>query len=283
MSKSREVLESTYQRGRMKRVRNIVYGLELALTFALIAIVALVSHAHLSLYPLYLPMDSFLYILAVMAIVGNVQGFFFKNIGIKYGKTDSERFLMIKGYIQKSFAIVIVFIVILGLLGAQLTTNIIGGNFTQTGELEVTGSSATPAFDSEGSFGLVHISKIEFVVDGDDTVNFYFLKEAALESIEIEDEMVVRSKMINSGPGLSDSLSSLEYTPKNLVYDSYVLVFYTTDGLPANLTYTIHRVVIPSFAITASIFCAVFIAANMAWIFYLRPLKTLYRKSSIYT
>ncbi len=59
-------------------------------------------------YVFILPLEWIVFVLGLILLMINAESFFFKIFGIKWSKSDSEKFLMAKDYMKRGIIIIII-------------------------------------------------------------------------------------------------------------------------------------------------------------------------------
>jgi hypothetical protein len=271
MPTSREVLESTYRSGRMKKVRSTVYIIQIVLVIALIVIITIITPGA-GLDPLFLPFELYFFIIALMLLVVVAEGFFFKFFGIKWAKSDSEKFLMAKDYMKKGIIIIILAIVIIALV--NIMAPMADENIDNTESVVVKGMYNI-TFSSRDAFDLTGVKAITLTSDGNIPLDVYILREKDHRTEEY-------NRRLNLADDQSRNIVSLHYEREEILpHDTYV-IYINSHGQNASVTYTIESVVSPTLVPIIMIFLGIFAIINAVWVISLLPMKKRYEKTSIY-
>jgi hypothetical protein len=273
MATSREILESSYRTGRMKKMRKGVYITLIVLSIVLIVLFTILTPTT-GFDPLYLPFQVYFFIVAVMLLMANVSSIFFKLFGMKWAKTSSEKFLLAKNYIKKGIIMASAAILILGIV-----------NFF------------TPVFDDDVDTNttLVFEDKYNVTFMGQDIFAITGVKKITVSSVDENpiplDIFILREKDFRSG-NYEKRFNVADYESKGitrLIYerttfmpqDEYV-IYMDGAGQAIKVSYSIERDVSNGFVPYFTIFPIIFAAINAGWIGYLFPMKKKYEKTSIY-
>ncbi|UCE73712.1 MAG: hypothetical protein JSV56_11900 [Methanomassiliicoccales archaeon] len=271
MPTSREVLESTYRSGRMKKVRSSVFIIQIVLVIVLIIIITIITPGA-GLDPLYLPFELYFFIIALMLLVVVAEGFFFKLFGIKWAKSDSERFLMAKDYMKKGIIIIIVAIVIIALLNIMVP--IADENIDNTESALVEGMYNI-TFSSRDAFDLTGAKAITLTSDDGIPLDVYILREKDFRNEDY-------SRRLNLADDQSINIVSLHYEREEILPQDTYVIHINSHGQNASVTYTIESVVSPTLIPYITIFSGIFAIINAVWVISLLPMKKRYEKTSIY-
>ncbi len=282
MSKTREILESTYQLGRIKKVRMLVYSIQAAMAVGLIIMLMVLEGVQLS--PLHIPVETFLFVILLTLVTVNIENGFFKRLSVKYAKSDSEKFLTLKDSIKKSFFIIIFAAIIIGLLGAQMATNVLGSTFVQSGSERIPtspGFSQTDTFEARDGFELTQIRSIDITTDPTITIDVFLVPLSVFDEFGGEHDSIM-SKRLNKDEHSGLTETSLTFS-EPLPFGEYILVIFNQGDEQVEVSYTIEKEMSNSFMNLVLAMCVAIIIVNIIMIIYMRPLMRLYKKASIYT
>jgi hypothetical protein len=272
MATSREILESTYRAGRIKKMRTFVYASHVVLAIILLVIMAMMTEGA-GTYIFIVPLELIVFILALILLIVNVESLFFKYFGIKYAKTDSEKFLMIKDYFKKGIIIILVAGIAFAL--SYIIFPMTEENIDSTENAVIVGQYNT-TFRPRDPFGTIELKKIIVKqTDGNTLLDIYILHESDFRSNYL-------GKRLNIQEEESKDLTELEYEFKGYIpQDDYVLSM-DSKGAIANVTYTFDREISRPLIMYLNFFPLLFIVANTTWVAYLFPKRKRYKKTSIY-
>src|SRR3989304_2107048 len=139
-------LEGGYQLLRIRRLKGWIAAGMIAAPAALVAFSLLAAGA--SAKPLFMPVDAFLPVLLVMLFIGAVLQMFFRSLGVKYARKDSQRFLMVKNSMSRATWVVVVGIAVAVALLVPPTHAAIDGSLNAPPSVE----SLRPGFSLPLSF-----------------------------------------------------------------------------------------------------------------------------------
>src|SRR3990172_495426 len=147
-------LEGGYQLLRIRRLKGWIAAGVIGATAALVAFSLLAAGA--SAKPLFMPVDAFLPVLLVMLFIGAVLQMFFRSLGVKYARKDSQRFLMIKNSMSRATWVVVVGIAVAVALLVPPTHAAIDGSLNAPPSVESLrpGFSLPLSFESQDGLGL---------------------------------------------------------------------------------------------------------------------------------
>ncbi len=247
-----------------------VYISHIVLFFILVAIISIISEE--GGYVFILPLWLIVFLLALILFMINIESFFFKFYGIRWSKSDSEKFLMAKDYIKRAIVIIVA-------AGIILAWNFIlipmaDEGMDSTEKLTIYGNYNT-TFWSQDAFGATGVRSISVTSEDDVLLDIFIMQE---------DDFLAGhyGKRLNLDEDESRGLTELNYESENLLpRDDYIL-FLDAQNQTTEVSYTIYREVSQSFLWYLTIFSLLFIVANAVWIVYLLPIKKKYEKTSIY-
>lgn len=273
MASSMEILMSSYRAGRMKKVRKTVYTVQIILTIILVILLSMVT-PNAGFNPLYLPFEVYLYIVVIMLVISNVVGIMFMAYGIKWARTESERFLMVKSYMKKGIVITTAAILIMAFVNVfapviddgvdERTTLVFEDHYNIT-------------FRAQDPFAMTGVTKIAVRSEDEPVIN---LNVFILRKKDFEKQFYARRFNIASQDSIGISRMSYE-RDSFLPQDDYI-IFINASGQIAKITYSIERSVADDFLPYFTIIPIIFAVINTGWVLYLIPLRRKYGKSSIY-
>lgn len=271
MPTSRETLESTYHTGRIKKVRVFIYIAQAVLLIVmLIALTTLTPEASFS--PLFLPFEWFFLIVAVMLVMVNIEGFFFKFFGMKWAKSDSERYLSSKSYVKQSIILIIVAVII---IAASVILIPVVDSSIDINESTIVMGEYNRTFSSQDPFAMTGIKKITVTSEDEIPLDVYIMKEE-----DFEQEFYGRR--LNPYNWQSQDIIELEYESKNYIPHGEYVLYINSKGNTANVTYNFEISISGTLGLYFMIFPIIFIGMNAIWIVYLIPIRKRYEKTSIY-
>jgi hypothetical protein len=208
-----------------------------------------------------------------MLLIVDGEGFFFKSFGIRWAKTDSERFLMSKDYMKKGIIVAISALVIMAIINVVPAMADEGVDTTK--DVLIEGHPIAPEFASQDAFGITGISAISVTSHDGVKLNVYILHKEDYESGNW-------ANRLNIYRGDSEDVVNLTYERDTyLPFDDYVL-YINSKNQTANVTYTLHRDISQQIVLYLTVFSGLFAMLNAVWAIYLLPMKKKYEKTSIY-
>jgi hypothetical protein len=266
-------LISTYRTGRMKKARKSVYITQFIITIILIVLFTILTPKS-SFSPLYLPFELYFFIIAIMLLMANAESIFFKLFGIKWSRTDSEKFLLSKDYMKKGIIIAVAAILIIGVVNFLVPAF---DESIDTSETLVFTNEHNITFMAQDAFAISGVKKIT-VASVDETpipINIFILREKDLRNREFD-------MRFNLADYESRGITELTFERQNFLSQGSYALYMEAQGEVVKITYTIERSVASTFVPYFTIFPLVFAALNGGWVVYLFPKRKRYGKTSIY-
>jgi hypothetical protein len=273
MVSSREILMSSYRAGRMKKVRKSVYYAQIVLTIILVVLLTMIIPAA-GFDPLYLPFQVYSFIVVVMFLITNIVSILFMLYGIKWARTESEKFLMVKGYMKKGIVLVTAAILIMGVVNLFAPVIDEGVDESKTMVFE---NQHNITFRSQDSFAITGVKKITVISEDEPVMNMnvFILREKDFKK-------QFYARRVNIANSNSVQVSHMVYERDTFLPQDDYVIFINASGQVAKITYSIERSIEDNFLPFFTIFPIIFAAMNAGWVVYLLPLRKRYSKSSIY-
>jgi hypothetical protein len=223
--------------------------------------------------PLYLPFDVYLLIVGIMLIIVDAEGFFFKSFGMKWAKTDSERFLMAKDNMKRGLIVIVVAVILIALInGVAMFSK---DSVDTTRDIEIFSYPVAPEFVSQDAFGITGIMAIKVQSLDGVPLDVYILHKQDYKAGNW-------GNRLNIYPADSEGVTNVTYKRDSVLpYDEYVL-YIDSHNQTANVRYILDRDVSQEIVLYLTIFPGVFAIINAVWVIYNLPMKKRYEKTSIY-
>ena len=231
----------------------------------LVVIGLVVAGGKFQLKPFYVDVGVFLYFLLIMVFLIAAELLIFRLLEVKYAKTDSAKYYMLKTTARHSIIVMVVSAIALLLV---VTPYVMDSVTEVTSHCGATSDEAT--FFSRDVFGLTTVDRI--TVDS----------ELPAEVIVISDANYLAyngdwTRMRETSEAYVPDASSgavMEFSP--MPFDTYHIV---TNG---EVTYSIHSTLSPFFVGFVTMFATLFIGAHAAWLVYTTPLRQRYIRGAIF-
>jgi hypothetical protein len=208
-----------------------------------------------------------------MLIIVDAEGFFFKSFGMKWAKTDSERFLMAKDNMKKGLIVIIVAVILIALLnGVAMFSQ---DSIDTTKDIDVFGYPVAPEFLSQDSFGITGVSAITVQSLDGVPLDVYILHKQDYTDGNW-------GNRLNIYPANSEGVTNVSYERDDtLPFDEYV-IYIDSHNQTTRVRYILDRDLSQDIILYLTIFPGIFALINAVWIIYNLPMKKRYEKTSIY-
>ena len=272
MPSARELLESTFQSGRLKKWTIVAFASLFAIMLGFMIVLELL-YPQFSLDPFRLPLTIHIFIILMFLLIFNVQGMIFRIYGIRWGKSDSERFLMAQRYRKRGLAIIIIAVIVM--LTSIITPPVVNERITSRDHEIVSGSIESDRFLPEDPLAFSRIVTISVTSDLNIPLDIYLMRDEDLKSGLFDNR-------INAAPRNSQGITHFS-REKSLEYGIYAFFIKAPNtSVNAPITFEITRELSVPIMNYLTLFPIAFVVANIAWIIYLIPVIRRYKDTSIY-
>ena len=261
-------LEGGYQLLRIRKLKGWVAAGMIAATAALVAFSLLAAGA--SAKPLFMPVDAFLPVLLVMLFIGAVLQMFFRSLGVKYARKDSQRFLMVKNSMSRATWVVVVGIAVAVALLVPPTHAAIDGSLNAPPSVESLrpGFSLPLSFESQDGLGLTRYVGVAVTLTSGSSLDVIVARGAATPQ---------RMILTTTAPTLAIPIDVNSFALYTITFQNQ------PGGGTVEFTYRMDRAVLPDLFIIVPLIAIAFVVSNAGFLFYVRPLREKYEKASIYS
>ncbi|WP_019178399.1 hypothetical protein [Methanomassiliicoccus luminyensis] len=270
MGFDKETFQGGYKLEQIRRTKERLMMAQVVLVF-IAAIILIVVDGSIQLKPFYFNVGAFLYFVILMALVAGVESFIFRMLELKYTKSSSSKYFILKTVQRRSLVIIAVAAVMVVLLLTPFLSNAIA-NYS----MESSSTSTTATFLSRDRFGLTTVDKVN--VRTDVPAEALIISESnyllyAGDMVKLKQFSVVYTGDASGGVDLEFPLSAS--------FGTYYLVVNAAEG-SVDATYTVHRALSSTFVGFMTLFGILFMGFYAAWIAYTIPIKKKYARSAIY-
>ncbi len=254
---------------RLEQVRKTKLYLYLVqLVVVLAATVLLVAlGGGFSLSPFYIPTGSFVYFLILMGLVFVAEGAFFLIFEVRFTKSQSSKFYMIKKAIRRAYILIAVCAFVAVFMLTPFLNNIIANYASESGT-----TSSTASFFNRDPLGLTSVDSVK--VSTVSPCEVLIMSEAYYEIYKGNLESM---RSFSLSHRILEANGQLDIPFPTAENGEYVLV-----AIGGEVSYTVHKVLYPVFTSYVAVFALIFIAASAGWIAYLMPKKKKLSKGAIY-
>ena len=276
MPVSGKVLEDSIRLGKIRGIKFTLYVVQTIILVALSVVVIFVMGDATVTPKLYLPMASFIAVIALLLLITCLESFFFRILEIRFARSSSARHLMAKNSIRRAIFIAAV----TGILAIVLIVPSIMGSVEKASRttIIVTASMDPPSFYSSDPLALMDSTFVR--VNGETGLQVYLLTDQNyIASNGVMSTMF--AYRINKGEYLVGADTLVIDVPTGN-YLKFRLVLNDMDNLEKSATMVIDKSISSTFTGLVSLIMIAFAVANVAWIIYLIPIERKYSAGSIY-
>ncbi|MGH9388819.1 MAG: hypothetical protein ACRD1Z_04330, partial [Vicinamibacteria bacterium] len=268
MDKYREQLEGTSRLVRIRRIKRLVLGLILVLTFFLSAYSLMMEGA--GLRPFYFPLDFVAPLVLLLLLVASAANFVFRTVELKNSKRDSQKFLIAKHSIHRALLVLLVCL----LLGALLIFPLVG-EIARNQLAEVRAGTA-----AAGATVVVDLTSRDPLALSQVLGGAVSVRQRSL-FVEVT---WTEGGMSRARSGFADANAPFEFTVDGSVRLEYrVEMNNSAATLPVDYELRLARGLAPALTNSVPMILFALGAANAAWAVFLWPIREKHAASSIYT
>ncbi len=280
MLSGKEALAGGYRLANVRRVKRYLFIVQIIILIMIPIIVVLIE-GRASLVPFYLPINSFLYFILLMALIMIVEGFVFNILEMRLIQSPSTNYYIAKKAIRRGLIVIAAAAVVVVLLWMPFTSQAIENSFNQTASLTNTNSTAASefvAFYDRDPLGLGAIDKIT-VTSINGPARIYLVSEKNYLNYSDDLSQLIPYR-INSQDYIVNDQLAIPLNP--LPYGKYYLVLDTVRSDASSVNIVIEKAISPTFLGYVPFFAMLFIVAYGAWMAYMLPVKRKYSSGAIY-
>lgn len=274
MPLSKKVLEDSVRLGRLRRIKMTLYVVQAIMLVALAFVLVFVIGDATLKPSLYLPIDQFASVMALLLLVICVESFFFRIMEIKFARSSSAKHLMAKNSINRSILLAIIGAVITIVLMVQPILAVAEDAAMRT---VTTDGAKDFSFWSRDPLALSRVSELS--VSASEDVEVYLVDDDTYWEYKDKLGEMYFLRLNRDDYQLSGSL-----TIDVPVMDHTLLHVVVNDiSAPGTVvTLDLVRETSETFTGIVAIISLAFVVANIAWVAYLVPIERKYGQTSIY-
>jgi hypothetical protein len=280
MISGKEALAGGYRLANIRRVKRYLFIVQIIILI-LIPIIIVLIEGRASLVPFYLPINSFIYFILLMALIMVVEGFVFKILEMRLLHSPSAIYYIAKKAIQRGLIVIAVALVVIFLLWTPFMSQAIENSFNQKETLNNTNSTSASVFIifyDRDPLGLSAVDKIS-VTSLNGPARVYLVSEKNYLNYSYDLSQLIPYR-INSQDYIADDQLTIPLNP--LPYGKYYLILDTVRSDASAVNIVIHKALSPTFLGYVPFFALMFIGAYGAWMAYMWPMKRKYASGAIY-
>jgi len=274
MMSYREQLEGGYRFLKVRRIKSFALAL-MAIVIVLVSAILLFL-AGPRLNPFYLPLTAFLLFVVALLLLATVMNFGFRTMEIRAARMDSQRYLVAQSSRANAWWVVgiamfcLVVLVVLtqsGFVTATLSQSESSRSIAPFGLYSVTGDSGN-GWPTRDALGFTEATELRVrVFNG--TVR-----------VDVSDLTDPRSPLRETQLLTGDMYHNFTLGPG---YQRIILNFTNVLNGNARVSWTLVVRPMPDLAVNIPALLLGFVVSNIAWAFYLEPIRKKYQGSSIYS
>lgn len=276
MPATREMLEGEAYWGRIRRIKQLLYLIEIALILIL-GLVLVFFYSETQANPFFISIDRLIWFLIVMLLVIEIESFVFRIMQIRIARTFSTKHLMTMNSIRRAILIIIVAAILLVVFALPASIQSIENAISPRGTLYYTEAVQIVNGDP---LGLSDVQSITLSCEL--PVDVYLLKKQ--DYLDYANDWAALSNFcLNSNNTRVTRALTIEVPPMEHQYLYLVLDPTTTeDDEFAVVSFVLNQKLSDTLISFLPFMCLAFIITNGVWIAYLMPLSRKYATMSIY-
>ncbi|MDD1743092.1 MAG: hypothetical protein LUO85_00530 [Methanomassiliicoccales archaeon] len=280
MLSGKEALAGGYRLANVKRVKRYLFIIQIIILI-LIPIIVVLIEGRASLVPFYLPLNSFIYFILLMALIMVVEGFFFKILEMRLIQSPSTNYYIAKSAIRQGIVVVAISAFVVFLLWTPFMSQAIENSFNNSDTLHNTNSTAASefvVFYDRDPLGLGAVDQITVTASGG-AARVYLVSEKNYLNYSTDLSGLIPFR-VNSQDYIVDGQLEIHLNP--LPYGKYYLVLDTVRSDASSVNVVIHSAISPTFLSYVPFFALLFIVAYGVWMAYMLPVKRKFASGAIY-
>jgi len=269
------MLEGEAYWGRIRGIKRRLFVLELIL-IAVLGSVLIFFSSEFQTNPFFIPFDSLLWFIIIMAFVIEIEGFVFRIMQIRIAKSDSTKHLMTINSIRRSMVIVIAAALIATMFLVPAIADGIEGSLTVRGEIR---PDSPRQFLPSDPLGLSRVITVSVQCD---VVAEVYIVSTFNYDLHKGNWLALKGSALNNRTIVDHDLVFLM---PNVTYAVFYLLIDPTSSVIGNQTaasYSLEMQLSDTLTSFAPLMAIIFLIANAIWIVYLFPLGRKYAHGSIY-
>jgi hypothetical protein len=277
MSRHREMLEGEAYWGRIRGIKRRLFVLELIL-IAVLGSVLIFFSSEFQTNPFFIPFDSLLWFIIIMAFVIEIEGFVFRIMQVRIAKSDSTKHLMTINSIRKAMVIIIASALIATMFLVPAIADGIEGSLTVRGEIR---PDSPRQFLPSDPLGLSRVITVSVQCD---VVAEVYIVSTFNYDLHKGNWLALKGSALNNRT-IVDLDHDLVILMPNVTYATFYLLIDPTSSVIGNQTaasYSLEMQLSDTLTSFAPLMAIIFLIANAVWIVYLFPLGRKYAHGSIY-
>ena len=269
------MLEGEAYWGRIRGIKRRLFVLELVL-IAVLGSVLIILSSEFQTNPFFIPFDSLLWFIIIMAFVIEIEGFVFRIMQIRIAKSDSTKHLMTINSIRRAVVIIIAAALIAVVFLTPAIVDGMEGALTVRGDIR---PDSPQQFLPSDPLGLSRVIAVSVQCD---VVAEVYIVSTFNYDLHKGDWPALKGSALNNRTIVDHDLVVLM---PNVTYSVFYLLVDPTSSVIGDQTvasYSLNMQMSDTLTSFAPLMAIIFLIANSVWIVYLFPLGRKYASGSIY-
>lgn len=268
MRKVIDRLEGGYRVVRIRQIRRWVY---LVIIFIIIGLSGMVMAANgASLYPFFLPLDMVIAVFLIMLLLWSTLGLFFRNLEIRYLRSNSKKYLMARNSIRKGLGIIFVCAFLGVLIMMPYFSSFIDNEISESHQTLIQKNrSLNGLFYNMDDLGLTRTRELRVRATGGTADVCIYVGEPRGQPCDM-------TETIASGQNTT-------FVIQAETYQLYTLNISTAEVSDVIVDYTFVRNPSPTVMSVSPVICFILVFIFAGWVVFLNPVKRRYATTSIFS
>jgi hypothetical protein len=204
-----------------------------------------------------------------MTLVIGMESLFFRLLEMRYTRSVSAKYYMLKTSMRQSVMAIVVSAVVLVLLLTPFMANGIANLTSENGA-----TTATASFANRDPLGLTTVDRVHVVSD----------RPAEAMIVAEENNLLYAGDMTalrqHAVVTVTDSSPGVDMTFPQTPFGKYFIV--VNSDRPVEVSYTVHKTVSPTFVAFVTLFATLFIGLYAIWLVTALRMRKSFAKGAIY-
>ena len=266
MDSNRYELEGGIRLSHVRRVKRYLYLAQMLIAVAA-AVILVIIGGGLQLKPFFVQITSFLYFVILMILIVSVESFVFQAIEMRFTKSESSKYYMIKKSTRRSLIVIGISILVIVVILTPFLNEIVANYSSEAGR-----TSTSAIFYNRDPLGFTTTNKIEL---SSTTPSEVIVVSAAFYNQYQNDPTKLREFAVCS---TFNTMGGTEVSFPNAPYGQYYIVVMGSG----EVSYHLQRTLTPSFVSYVMLFAIMFLGFFAIWTVYLTRFRVKYSKGAIY-
>jgi len=267
MDLNREALEGGARLAQVRRTKKLLMLVQVIIVLVSVLVLTVVG-GQVQIKPFYFNITSFLYFVILMGLIIVVEGMFFHVLELKYLRSSSAKYYMLKSSVRRSAVIIAISAVTIVLLLTPYMADAIANYSSESGE-----TTTTATFLNRDPLGLTTVDKIYVDSAGEAEALIVSEQNYLLYAGDMQVLRLYADKIVETSTGAWIDFPETTFGKYYIVVDS---------ASPVEVQYTVHKTLSPTFVAFMVTFATLFIGFNGIWVAMALRIRTNYKAGAIY-